>query len=307
MTRDFTLTPVALLLFAILVALLSVSVASSDEGLLMPAVDQNPYEASIKLIKLGDINGASRVFQKSVPGDWSDELEQLIRIVELRENLDREKTAIRWSILADELQDYFVSHRMWDGAVSIAKARFLRSRAVRHALDVIDLYSQAEQFDQALWYISYLEQKFFGDVESCAAIEVTKVKVYLAQGLQEHARLAVRQIKMCRIDSPETLLQLAKLQSATRQYASAVKTLVRCFELTPPSILPAYKVEAGSSEEFKPIMASSEFVAAMGTKSTVTDNCPACAKKWDSIAIIEKRQTTNYVMDGINTDDWRIK
>jgi hypothetical protein len=106
---------------------------------------------------------------------------------------------------------------------------------------------------------------------------------------------------------PDILLRLSRLQALTKQYASSIKTLKRCFELTPPNILPLVKKEAEKFAEFEPILSSSEFAGVMATKSTLHTIDMECAKKWIGISFEQHpKYSREMTKDEINFEDWQL-
>jgi tetratricopeptide (TPR) repeat protein len=277
--------------------------------------DYETLSEGIQLVKLGDVNGASLVLQKSskrdgVLLDWRNELESLTQIVTMQENLKQEKNAVRWYAVAEQLKKVYLEKGLRSEAVLQAKQIYARLKTLPSALDVVETCIETGLLDEAESVIEYFALKFRGDSEALAAVEIAKCRLYLESEKPESARAAVRQIKAADIQTPELLLSLARVQAATRQFSSAVQTLTKCFTLTPPEVLASVKVEASNCKEWANIQNSYEFSQAMQTKSSLSSGCSSCAKKWlkwQQLESSDQKAKMGYTMDGICVGDWRIK
>jgi tetratricopeptide (TPR) repeat protein len=270
--------------------------------------DETDYHRGLQFIRSGQLEESIPFFQKTLRiepnnAELQKELNELRQIIKLRQDLPKEKNAIQWSIGAERLRRYYVRHHVVSEHLNLVLEVHRRVGSVSHAIDVIDAFLMAEQYQEALDFT--LSQK---QPEQLLPLQIEKARIYYEAGEKEHARKIVRLIPFEKLNSPESLFRLARIQSRTSQYASAVKSLKRCFELTPPNILPLIKKEAEKSSEFQPILSSSEFVEAMSTRSLVPSNDMDCAKKWTITSSFDERPqySQNIIQGEINFNDWRL-
>lgn len=252
--------------------------------------------------------------QEGFSPDWQTALESSTQIAAMQESLSLEKNAVHWYALAGQLKDMYIKKGLNNEAVLLAKQIYEHLKTLSSALGVIETCVAVARFDEAESVIRYFEAKYKGQDEVLAAIGVARCRMYLESEKPESARAAVRKINTDVIQTPEILFSLAKVQAATRQSASSVKTLTKCFKLTPPEILDCVKGEASHCKEFRKISDSYEFMHAMQTKSTLSSGCSACSRKWLTWQKLESplsagtiSRMSNYTIDGICFGDWRIK
>jgi tetratricopeptide (TPR) repeat protein len=269
---------------------------------------ETDYHRGLRLIESGQLEEAVPFFQNALRLEPNNtklqkEFNELRQIVKLRQSLPQEKKAIQWSIGAERLRRYYVQYHVISDHLNLVLEVHRRVGSISHAIDVIDAFLIAEQYQNALDFI--LSQK---QPEQILPLQIEKARVYYKAGDKERARKVVRSIPPEKLNSPELLFRLARIQSQTSQYASVIKTLKRCFELTPPNILPLIKKEAEKCVEFQSILSSSEFAEVMATRSLIPPNDMDCAKKWsETFPIDEYPQYPQRILQGeINFNDWRL-
>lgn len=258
-------------------------------------------------LRAADFDGAQNAFRKELRHHFDNEqlkkgYEELKTVLRLRENLKIEENAIRWSNLAGRLREYYRRHEIHSELIALSREVYRRSKADANAARVVEAYIIAGKYQSALDFVNSLEK-----ADSNPVIQIEKACIFLAAGEKEKARKHARTIQADSMNAPEDLLRLARLQASTQLHATSVKTLVRCFERTPPNILARVKKEAAECPEFEPLLSSSEFTAAMATQSMISRDDPACSRKWIGLTIDERpwyiRAASNRE---INYDDWRI-
>ncbi|MDR3199472.1 MAG: hypothetical protein LBU34_16505 [Planctomycetaceae bacterium] len=288
----------SLVYFGIFVFAVDISVC--DEG--------TDYQHGLQLIQSGQLEESVPFFQKALriePDnlELQKEFNNLRQIIKLRRELPMEKNVIQWGIGAERLRRYYVKYHVVSEHLALVLEVHRRAGTIAHAIDVVDAFLTAEQYQEALDFI--LSQK---QPEQILPLQIEQARVYFEAGDKERARKIVRSIPFEKLDSPESLFRLARAQSMTLQHASAVKSLKRCFELTPSNILPLIKKEAEKCSEFEPILSSSEFRAVMGTQSQVPSNEMDCAKKWVGTSSLNERpkNSINIFKGEIDFNDWRL-
>jgi len=246
------------------------------------------WTEGLRLASIGDFDNAAALFQQVFNSeqqtDYCRELDDLFQIVELQNAMKTETNPVLWSAYAEKLRRLYHCNGMFPECYEISKQIFSQTRTVTSGLEVVHLCLAFHQIDEALSFIKCLELRFARDSDALTAIAVAKCSVFLVAGKTETARGLVREICSDSIKTPEVLLQLAKIQAATRQHVSSIKSLTRCFESTPQSVLPVIKADVLNSPEFRPIVSAPQFKMAMETQSKQVDTC--CAKARENLTNI---------------------
>jgi tetratricopeptide (TPR) repeat protein len=270
--------------------------------------DETDYQRGLQLIRSGQLEESVPFFQKALRAEPdNDELQkefnELRQIVKLRQTLPTEKNAVQWNIGAECLRRYYAQHHVVSEHLKLVLEIHYRVGTISRAIDVIDAFLKEEQYQEALDFV--LSQK---QPEQILPLRIEKARIYYEAGEKDQAQKIVRSIPFEELNSPESLFRLARIQSRTLQYASAIRSLKRCFELTPSNILPLIKKEAEKCVEFRPILSSSEFVEVMSTRSLVFSNEMNCAKKWTITSSFgEPPQHFQKILQGeIDFNDWRL-
>jgi tetratricopeptide (TPR) repeat protein len=271
---------------------------------------ETDYQRGLRLIQSGQLEEAVSFFQHALRLEPDNlqlqkEFNDLRQIVKLRQELPKEKNAIQWSIDAERLRRYYAKYQVVSEHLNLVLEVHRRVDSIAHAIDVIDTFLMAKQYQEALDFT--LAQK---QPQQIIPLQIEKARIYYEAGEKEYARKIVRSIPFEKLNVPESLFRLARIQSRTSQYASAVKSLKRCFELTPPNILPLIKKEAEKCAEFQSILSSSEFIEVLATRSLIPINDRNCAKKWSgTFSFDEPSQNilSQHILQGeINFNDWRL-
>jgi tetratricopeptide (TPR) repeat protein len=278
-----------------------VEISVCDEG--------TDYQRGLQLIQSGQLDESVLFFQKAIriePDnlELQKEFNNLRQIIKIRRELPTEKNAVQWSIRAERLRRFYIEYRVVSEHLKLVLEVHRRAETLAHAIDVIDAFLMAEQYQAALDFL--LSQK---QPDQILPLQVEKARIYYKAGEKDHARKIVRSIPSDQLNSSETLFRLARVQSLTLQHASAVKTLKRCFELTPSLILPSIKKDAEKCPEFVSILNSAEFLEVMGTHSLIPSDEMKCSQKWieaSSTSDEHQRSPQNIIIGEINFNDWRI-
>ena len=247
----------------------------------------------IRLIRCGNSNDALTFLQQLPGGDVASgrlEWEELLQIVELQDVLITESGAAQWFHCAIKLKKLYSDKGMFPESYDVCRQIYERIGTVAHGIDVVNACLAYKQVDKAMSFVKHLETKFAGDHGALVVITIVKCDVLLAKGETAAAGELVRQIPFDSVKTPEALLRLAKVQAATQQYTPSTKSLTRCFELTPSSMLPAVKTEVQHLPEFKPIVSTSHFRTAMKTQSIPALSVASCLKP-QTVSVSAERVT----------------
>lgn len=266
---------------------------------------QSDYDLAHHFLSESNFDEALKTFQQALRSDFDNkklaqEFEMLRRMIILRAELDNETNALRWKLISERLQKYYMENSIHDENIKLSIQMFKRSQSTEHAGYVIKAYTQAGRFREAFFFIDTLD-------ESNPIVHIEKATVYLAADETAKARHIARSLSADQFCSPEELLRLARIQAATGLHATAVKTLANCFKQTPKHLLAKIKREAANSPEFEHLLSSSEFIEAMTVQSDILSNDPPCARKWIGVRIDESpKYLRGFTTKEINYDEWRI-
>jgi tetratricopeptide (TPR) repeat protein len=276
---------------------------------------ETDYHRGLRLIQTGQLEDAVSLFQNALRREPSNlqfqkELTSLRQIVKFRQELPNEKNAVRWSIKAEHLRRYYVQHQVvWDHLHLVLEVH-RRVGSLAHAINVIDAFLMVEQYQKALDFARAQKQP-----DQILPLQIEQARIYYKAGEKNYACKIVRSISSEKLYSPDSLFRLARIQAQTAQYASLIKTLKRCFELTPPNILPLLKKEVEKCPEFQPIHAASEFIDVLNTRSLILSNDLSCAQKWlttSSCSEYGHPQTSKTILSQpilqgkIDVNDWKV-
>ncbi len=266
------------------------------------------YQEAQQRIKAGDFDGAVQSLQLALRHDfvnktYTTELKSLREIIRMREDFAREEDSLRWNLLALHLRTFYQQNGITSELVDISLQIFDRTKLTWDAVCVINAMILAEQFDDALDFAASVDEK-----DANPSIQISKGFVlYSAERLPEARKLA-RSIAMEELLTSDDLLRLARLQAATELHASAVRTLVRCFELTPVGTLENRKERVVKLPEFEPLLTSSEFAEALTTRSKQASIDRACSQKWVGVVFDQRPKYVRELSKGpIKPDDWKIR
>ena len=239
----------------------------------------------------------------SLSAKYNNELRSVQGIVKLREEFAQERDSLRWNILARQLRVYYQKNGIWGEMVDICLQIFDRSKLTWDAVCVVEAMILAERFDEALDFTALIDAK-----GTNPSIQIARGYVLCAANRNLEARKLVRSISMDGLNTSDDLFRLARLQAETGLCASSVKTLTRCFELTPLGQLPELKKFVVQLAEFEPLLTSSEFAAALTTQSKLASIDRSCSLKWVGTVSDQRPKYIRDLSKGpINPDDWKIK
>ncbi|MDR0520776.1 MAG: hypothetical protein LBH00_02860 [Planctomycetaceae bacterium] len=232
----------------------------------------------LRLIQSGKLEEASELMKAVFGTNWQHELDDLCRIAELKQSVLSEKNDIVWRSCAEQLRTLYLQKKMFAEGEDVARKIFVRMRTLTDGLNVAETFLTGGQADAAMKFTAHLEKTFGKSEPGKTEIEMLKCRILLAKGEKESAKKSVRQLRVDAVRTPDSMFQLAQIQAATRQYASSVRTLIRCFEESPPAVADILKKNAAACPAFQPIREHPEFMNALKTKSLVPDDCPACVR-----------------------------
>jgi tetratricopeptide (TPR) repeat protein len=278
------------------------------------SAQETDYEQGVRLIQIGHLEEAVPFLRRSLPigidegGKLHNEYRALLKAVGLRKELfSKHETGKNtpywnWNAKAEQLRQYYLENHLYSENITLSLEIYRRTKTIVDAFSVVDAFLDTGQFQEALYFVNLQKRSDFAVV-----FQIEKARIFCKANQSEQARQIIRTISADKLDSPDILLRLARVQGSTRQYASAVKSLRRCFVLTPPDVLPQIKKEVEKSAEFQPILSSSEFTAVMSTKSTLAPNEMKCAQKWIGTTFDERLKYSQVTKeDGIKFDDWKL-
>ena len=269
---------------------------------------ERAYSEARRQLASGDFSGSVKSLQMALRNDflntrYSDDLKLVQKIIRLREEFAQEGDSLRWNILARQLRVYYQKNQIRGELVDISLQIFNRSQLTWDAVCATNAMIIAERFDDALDFVESI------DAEGAnPSIQISKGYVLYAADRNADARKLARSISLDDLQTPDDLLRLARLQAATELPISAIKTLIRCFELTPASQLEERKEYVVKLPEFEPLLTSSEFAEALTAQSRQASINRECSIKWVDTKYDQRPKYIRDLSNGrINPDDWKVK
>ncbi len=260
-----------------------------------------------KLVSDGDFDEAVIALKTALRHDFTNktiaaELDAVRNIIKLRNEFRNVKDSTRWSVLAQHLRLYYQKNGVKTEWVDISLQIFDKSKLTWDAVCVINAMIGAGRYNDALDFAESVDSN-----DKNPSIRISKGYIYYAAGELSEARKISKSLVMDELKTPDDLLRLARLQAVTNLHASSVKTLVRCFELTPINSLPSFKEYVVKLPEFEPLRPSSEFAEALTTMSKQENTTRSCSQKWVGVVIDQRPKYIKDLAKGpINPDDWKV-
>lgn len=282
---------------------LPLSSLSSEEN--SNAKFKDDYQRGRFLLSRGDFDDALEAYRGALHlnfdnEDLAREFQALRKAIEYREKLRTEKDEDNRKLLAHFLLQYYRRNDIHVEHIELALKTYKRSRTRETAVYAIDAMIRAEYFEEALYFVDTLNWP-----EELLKLE--KATIHLAADSPKQARAIMRTVSVPKFCDSSDLFRLAKLQAASGLHATAVKTLVTCFEQTPENLLARTKKTARETSEFDEIRLSPEFAEALKTKTKISPDSPPCSRKWIGVKIDETPEyLKNLSTPDIRFSDWKI-
>ncbi|MGL4595171.1 MAG: tetratricopeptide repeat protein [Thermoguttaceae bacterium] len=259
-----------------------------------------------KLLRSGDFSGALAAFQKELRKDATDtsllmEYEFLRSVIERRKRLDEDIADSEWMLHAERLRTYYAKYQIHSEHVRIAQQIYQRSKTPVALNNLSRAFFAAQKYDEALLFFDEIDP-----IGKNISIQLEKAEFHLASGNMPDARDVIKRIAE-HVSAQEDLLRLSRIQGAVRMYATSIKTLIRCFEVTHPKNLDKLKQKVFEYEEFHTIRATPEFILAMKTESTIKDQSTSCSTKWNGTLFDESPWYERpFIVHGLDLNDWKV-
>lgn len=267
-----------------------------------------PYETMAgRLLKSGNFEEALVAFRKALRSNETDpvlqrEYEDLRRILQYRQLIDDARSATQRNMMVEQLRRYYLRHELHRENIDLAVGDYCVNRSTKNACRLIEAFVHAREYEQAVDFIDSL-----GDAAN-DRFRIEKARILLMDERHGEALRVLQAVSASPPDSPDLLLELSRLQAQTRQNASAIKTLTRCFELMPLQRLQAVRREIADYPEFQAIRTSPEFLAVLQIRSEEPLCGKPCSRKWIGVSFDREPEYLKKCKLGeiIDLDFWRV-
>ena len=268
---------------------------------------QEPYDVQAKrLLKNGDFNAALDAYRKSLRTNETDaslrrQYEELRRIIRLRHELPDSHNA-RKTVVYEQLRRYYLRHEIHRENIALTAGNFCENKTRRNAFLLIEALVAAGHFQESLDFIDSLDPEQIDE-----QYQINRAEILINAGRLKESVAILKSFPIDEISSPETLLRISRLQAATKQNASAVKTLARCFDLMPLIQLRKVKQEVIDYPEFQSIRSAWEFQATLLIRDQEAPCGKSCARKWIGVSFYEESEYLSRPRIGeIDMRFWRV-
>jgi len=191
----------------------------------------------------------------------------LRQIIELRNRLASERDPKGWRNTANALHSYYFSQAMYPMALELSQQMQAYLKDAQSAVVVAETALAMNKNDVAAQAISALdESQLTPDARALLGVALAR------QGKSEDAKKIARTIEVSPETGIGTLFSVARLQAASGDGTTAVATLVKCFESTPPSRLETFKQYAQQCSDFASLAGKPAFQQALKTESKIPES-----------------------------------
>jgi len=238
------------------------------------------FEEGNALLAKGDFDGALKAYEIAAKADSKNEeytrqYAIIRRVVDIRTNLDTEKDVKAWGSMANSLCSFYQHNSLYTEALTLARQIHTKLNNSDSAETLGGLLLTMKRNSEA--------SEFFSSLNEETHSPSTQVLMGIALARQGNIDQAKECLKKCELsDKSDRGLYYnhACLDALVGDTDTAVKNLVRSFELTPPSSLEQVKTDAQKDPDLASVVKTQEFASALKTQSTVKDaGCGGCKDK----------------------------
>jgi len=245
------------------------------------------YARGQALLKASDFNGALAAYTAAVKADPANETYRhehalLRRVVPLRAKLLKQRDAEKWQALAAALRSYYADHGLLEEVLRLDEEAYARSGDADTAAMLADTQIRMGRDAAAVETLGGLK------ADEQTAQTRTQMGIALAHaGRTDEARAIASGLADDKA-GPGLLYDMARLNSLVADNAKALAQLTRCFELTRPSRLAAFKEYTKADQDLSGLVAQADFAKVLATDSKLKESdcsggtscakCPSRAK-----------------------------
>ena len=245
--------------------------------LIFPAMARGESAAKVfangkALLAEGDFNGALGAFATAARADQSNreyvtQYTMVRRIIQLRKQLKTETDPKRRQYTADALRSFYVREKIYPEALALDRKVYAKRKDAPSAVRLAETLLAMNQNAEAAEALSQI------DPGKATPATRTLLGVALArEGKIDRAKVIARSISLPKDAGPGRAYSAARLYAATGDTDKALRSLTRCFESIPPSLLDGFKAHAKLCPDFADLASTDAFAKVLQTKSKVAES-----------------------------------
>lgn len=240
------------------------------------------YADGKTLLANGDFDGALAAFEAAAKAD-PDELNHgvraaiLKRVIMMRKSLSTLEDGPKWLPTVQALHAYYMDNHVYSEALAIGEK--LHARQASEASAILLARTHLAMKDNAA------ATRVINGVTPPADSPEAHVLLGVAlarQGELSEARLHADKAALTDPPDARLLFDLARLHTLLGNPGEAQRTLIACFENTPPSRLSAVKADATDNVDLIALRNTADFAAALETTSKVPESSCSSGASCDS-------------------------
>jgi len=229
------------------------------------------------LLAKGEFAEALTSFKAAAKADpenreYFQEAAILHRVIQIRERLAGEKDAEDWAKLARALYGYYQSRKVYGEGLSLAEALHEKLNTDETAVSLADAQLALDKNQAALTLLSGLDES----KGSARADALRGVALARLDKLAE-AKACATALALPKECDWQDCYDAARLYALVGERDKALRTLVCCFETTPPARLDALKAEAKDCKDLCGLADGDDFAKVMTTQSKIKGGCGGCS------------------------------
>ncbi len=224
------------------------------------------------LLAKGDFKGAMAAFADAARADSSNrqyvsQYAMVRQIVQLRKRLKTETDPRRWHYTADALRSFYVREKIYPEALAIDKKVYAKWQDAPSAVRLAETLLAMDRNAEAAEVLSQIDpDKATGATNALLGVALAR------DGKVDRAKVIARRVSLHENAGPGMAYSAARLYAATGDTDKALRSLARCFEAIPPSLLDGFKAHAKLCPDFADLASTAEFARVLQTKSKVAES-----------------------------------
>ena len=230
------------------------------------------FEKGKALLVKADFSGALEAYAAAAKADpkndeYRQQLSLLRRVVKIREKLGEQKDAEKWESTARSLRGFYYDNDIYGEALALDKQLHARLNTSESAAMLAETLLELDRNQAAAGVLDG-----FGDGKLTPDGRVLLGIAWARAGEADKAKQIAAKCKAPEDAGPSVLFDLARLYALAGDQAKAAEVLTRCFELTPPSRLEAFKAYAKGCKDLRGLAATERFAEVLKTASKVPES-----------------------------------
>lgn len=220
-----------------------------------------------------DFDGALKAFKSAAKKDgknqeYAQEYTMLRQVVRMRKDCAKERNAEQWLNTAGALRTFYYDHHLYSEALPLDQERHRRQGSAESAIVLAETQLVLGMHSEAVEMLAGLPKE---QASPRARVLHGLALARLGQ-IDEAQKLAAESPQVADDAGPRYFYDLARLGALAGDSTGAFEALTRAFELTPPSQLEAFRIEAKECKDLAAVASSADFAKVLETPSKVKES-----------------------------------